>query len=217
MVEKASEKKQNMYDVFGRVSRMFWNSAIAEFSEKLGEKREILKSIEPIIPENTKILLNMYVLNEKSSLSAAIRECINSQKIFDSKEDRDYLLDYSSYRIGRLKENWKNGLNVPEAPSEDRTQIIKLLQFLENAKMQSEQLASILKKLKQPIPTVSVYDLLQFMFRIVLKFMYKKEWGALSGDPMIYPDGIPDHGACETKIKRKYALTPESLYMNPNK
>jgi len=214
MVGKASEKKQNMYDVFGRVSRMFWNSAIAEFSEKLSEKGEILKSIEPIIPENTKILLNMYVLNEKSSLSATIRECINSQEIFDSKEDRDYLLDYSSYRIGRLKENWKNGLNVPEAPSEDRTQIIKLLQFLENVKMQSEQLASILKKLKQPIPTVSVYDLLQFMFRIVLKFMYKKEWGALSGDPMIYPDGTPDRGAWETTLKKKYALSPESLYMN---
>ena len=74
-----------------------------------------------------------------------------------------------------------------------------------------------MKKLKQPIPTVSVYDLLQFMFRIVLKFMYKKEWGALSGDPMIYPDGTPDRGVWETTLKKKYALSPESLYMNRKK
>jgi serine/threonine protein kinase len=217
MVGKASEKKQNMYDVFGRVSRTFWNSAISEFSEKVEEKREILKSLEPIIPENTKLLLDKYVQNEKSSLSAAIRECINAQKIFDSKEDRDYLLDNSSYRIGRLKEYWKSGLNVPEAPPEDRRQIIRLLQFLENVKTQSEQLERILKKFKQPMPTVSLYDMLQFMFRIVLKFMYKEEWGALSGDSMIYPVGTPDHGACKTTLKKKYALYPESLYAKPNK
>ena len=116
-----------------------------------------------------------------------------------------------------LIENWKTGMNVPNAPPEDRAKIIKLLQFLEGIKLQSEQLERVMNKLKQPVPRASAFDLLQVMFRVVLKFMYKKEWGALSGGPMIYPDGTPDRRVCETVLKRKYALSLESFDMNGKK
>ena len=82
--------------IFEEASRIFWQSAIVEFQAKMNEKEKSLRAIEVILPENVRYMLGKVLAKERKSLALAIKECVESQNIFEKQQIRAQLMS-SSY------------------------------------------------------------------------------------------------------------------------
>lgn len=188
VMRKSLVRKQPMFDVFKKSSRVFWQKAVAEFQEKMRTSEDILKAVETVIPENARCLFREEVFKTKEDLSQAIKTRVNCQSLFKNEKSRGNLIKFPHNDIRRYRKNWENGVNVPKIQEDVKIQIIKFLQDLEDLKLQLEKQIQIIEILDRRIPKVSVYELLEFMFNIVFRTMYRDEWGRLSSDGTLEPE-----------------------------
>ncbi len=206
--QDAIRKKQPLSDTFKTSSQLFWSSAADEFRKSLSKKEEILKSVEVFVPENARTMFLEDVLKEKNNVGETIRKYVVSQVILSSKKNRKSLIQSSLEKIVRYRTKLEKG-GIPETSLEGRKKIIKLLQDLETLKLQWEKQDQWISILQQPRPRMSVYDLLELMFNIVLRTMYNPEWGTLfyeHDDNFGYDGG---GGSRETTIVYEDTITYE--------
>lgn len=178
---QAVEKKQPLSHVFKKSSGIFWSSAISEFREKISENEKILRAVDVFIPQNAGYMFRQNILREKNRIAKAVRNYVLSQVVFCSKENRNSLIRCSPEEIRRYKAKLeKEDSESSKTPAELKVRIIALLKDLEVLKIRLERQNRRLSLLEQPNPKISVYELLELMFHIVLNVMHKEEWGSLS-------------------------------------
>lgn len=200
IAKKSREKRQTPSQVFKMGSTLFWNSALNEFREKTSENSKILNSVELIIPEIAKELLKENVVSVKDTIETAIQKRVVSQVIFSSNKNRKHLIKCSLEELSKYKNKWEKGVNTPKTTDEVRSQIVRLLQDLEGMKLQLEQQNQIYDLLNQSYPRMTVYQLLDVMFTIILKAMHNEEWGPLSIETGKYTSGPVDGKPEETTM-----------------
>jgi len=196
---QAFEKKQPMSKVFKKSSQIFWSSAIKEFKEKLAAKENILKSVEVNISKKGRQMLLNDLLKEKEAVSKKINKYVVSQVIFSSPKDRKSLIQSSLEKIIEYRTKLEKG-GIPKTPLEIRDKIVGLLQGLEKLKNRSENQERMLKLLEPAKPRISVYEVLEIMFSLILKSMYKEEWGPLSEEYEVMPSGSDGKFFRETTV-----------------
>lgn len=193
-VRNAPARKISHAEAFIEVSRLFWQSAAAEFREKVEHRKPTLKAIEIAITEKIREMLMVEVSREKTIIEGKVRRLISSQDLFKSSKSHEDLIRSTGKTINRCRKNWENGVDVPEAPLEIRSGIIQLLKKLEVLKAESEHRSGIIRLLERDMPIITAYDLLIFMFNVVVHSMYREEWGRLSGGR-----SKPDSGKSATR------------------
>jgi len=173
-------KNMTLNDLFKKGSHLFWHTALNEFVEKLRIKEDMLKALQIRLSQEVKELFKHELSIENDRVNKIIWKQIDSQNIFKSRKSRKILSESSYQIIGQYKAKCECGLNIPKSKSNIRKLTVKFLADLEHLKLQSEQLAHTFELLNQEITTLSVYDLLELMFNVVLKAMYLEDWGDLS-------------------------------------
>ncbi len=202
---QAAEKKQPLSHVFKKSSRIFWSNAVSEFKEKINENEKTLTDADLFIPKNVAYMFRQNILKEKNNIAKAVRKYVLSQVIFCSKENRKSLIRCSPEEIKRYKAKLEKEDSVSSKTSPElKVKIITLLKDLEVLKIRLERQNRRLSLLEQPNPKISVYELLELMFHIILKVMYKEEWGILSEDCV-----SESSDACEEKERE-----PTIMYEN---
>jgi len=180
LINSPERKKMTLDDLFKKGSHLFWHTALNEFVEKLRIKEDMLKALVIRLPPKVKALFKHELKIENERVNKIIWKQIDSQNIFKSLKSRKILSESSYQIIGQYKAKCECGLNIPKSKSNIRKLTVKFLADLEHLKLQSEQLDHTIELLDQPTTTLSVYDLLELMFNIVLKAMYLEDWGDLS-------------------------------------
>ncbi len=204
---EAIRNGEPMADIFKQSSRMFWASAADEFTERTEARKERLESVEIYVPEKAQKMLLREILKEREHTVKKIRKYVLSQVMFSKNKDRKSLIRSSLEKIVRYRTKLEKG-GIPETPLEIRKKIVNWLQGLEELKLQSEREERWTTLLKRSKPRTSAYELLELMFTLVLKSMYKEEWGTLSGNRQIAPpDEADDSG--ETTIVYEDTITFE--------
>ncbi len=188
LINSPERKKMTLNDLFKRGSHLFWHTALNEFIEKLRIKEDMLKTLVIQLPPKVKELFKHELRLENDRINKIIWKQIDSQNIFKSLKSRKILSESSYQIIGQYKAKCESGLNIPKSKSNIRKMTVKFLADLEHLKLQSEQLAQTFELLDQRITTLSVYDLLELMFNVVLKAMYLEDWGDLS----VYSEHLVD-------------------------
>ena len=178
-VRNAHVKKTSPVEAFKQVSRLFWQSAAAEFKEKVDARKSTLKAIDIALTDKIREMLMEEVCREKKNIEGKIRRLIGGQDLFKSSKSHEDLIRSSGRTIQRCRRNWENGVDVPDAPSQIRSGIIQLLKKLEALKVESEHRSGIIRLLEKEMPIITAYDLLIFMFNVVVHSMYREEWGRL--------------------------------------
>ncbi|MFW5640078.1 MAG: hypothetical protein ACOC0H_02820, partial [Thermodesulfobacteriota bacterium] len=178
-VRNAHAKKTSPAEAFKQVSRFFWQSAAAEFKEKVDARKPTLKAIEIALTGKIREMLMEEVFREKKNIEEKIRRLIAGQELFKSPKSHEDLIRSTGRTIQRCRRNWENGVDVPDAPSQIRSGIIQLLKKLEALKAESEHRSGIIRLLEKEMPIITACDLLIFMFNVVVHSMYREEWGRL--------------------------------------
>jgi serine/threonine protein kinase len=208
LINSPERKTMTLNDLFKRGSHLFWHTALNEFVEKLRVNEDMLRALEIRLPPQIKELFKHELSIEDDRINKIIWKQIDGQSIFKSRKSRKILSESSYQIIGQYKAKCESGLNIPKSKSKIRKLTVKFLTDLEHLKLQSEQLAHTNEILDLPTATLSVYDLLELMFNIVLKAMYLEDWGDLSvyNEPLIDDIDKDDNLYNETVMLEKTLL-----------
>ncbi|MDM8515068.1 hypothetical protein QUF76_02625 [Desulfobacterales bacterium HSG16] len=166
-------------DVYIRSNGKFWREAANELKEKLKNSKADLKSIQVVIPDQTKDIFKQELSYQNSKIKKSILKQVKSHKIFKSKNVRRTLIKAPPEIIARYKAKWKKGIGIPKAPPKVRAEIISFLDKLESRKRRKNHIDRILESMDQALPELQVYELLKVMFFLVHETMHKPEWNSL--------------------------------------
>jgi len=164
---------------------MFWHSAVVEFQVKTGESEKALKTVVVTLPESVKHMFGKVLIKERKSLARSIKECVESQNIFEKDQIRELLLKASHSKTCQFKADLESKARNSGNPGGPRTEAIAFLHKLVDLKAQYGEHAYMQKLLTQPDAKVSAYDILTFMFTVVLNNMYRSQWKPLFGEAVI--------------------------------
>jgi hypothetical protein len=117
-----------------------------------------------------------FVLDEKRTIDDQIQQCVNSRNVPMSAKDRQVLLTCSYEKTDQLRKKWENTAEAQTRSGIDTSQILSLLGELGRLKLQLERQEKMLKLLEHSGVDISAYELLEFMFELVLRRMYGEEW-----------------------------------------
>ena len=179
MMISANKPENFESDIFVEASRRFWLSAISEFQFKMDEKQQSLKAIEMILPETVKYMFGKVLAKERKALALAIKECVESQNIFEKQQIREQLMNSSYAKTCQFKTDLENNARRSQDSKGLRTEAITFLHQLAHLKALFGQHIHMVKLLSKPKAQVSVHDILTFMFNVVLNNMYRPQWKPL--------------------------------------
>ena len=185
LMVKANKPGGHQTDVFEEASRIFWHSAFSEFQVKIAESEKSLKAVVVDLTENVKYMFDKTLTKEKKSIVKAIKKCVDSQNIFEKDHIRDLLLRCSYAKTCQFKADLEIKAKRSGNLSTPRTEAITFLHKLADLKALFGQHVYVQRLLPQPELKMSAYDLLTFMFNVVLNNMYRSEWAPLFGEAVI--------------------------------
>lgn len=195
-------------DYFHSANEAFWNSAAGEFKEKMAQREETLKSLNVQIFDKAKKMFRDAASDERQHIVEEIEQWVNSQHLPMSAKDRQLLISFSYQKTKELRMKWESGLAAKKKKI-DRSRVILLLRDLEELKLQLELQKQMLQLLDQSTPNSSAYELLEFMFRLVLNRMHGLQWGCLTSQDLVDSAG-PACESGESSSQTTLAVTSEA-------
>ena len=193
-------KTRQVSDIVEHVSSLFWRKAVAEFERKVAEKAEILNAVKISVPDLARKMFREFVEKEKQILADRIREQVNSQTIFTSAKNRQYLISCPCQDISKLKQKWEEANGTQESVVVGRGEIRKFLQNLEMLKLKSEECTQTTVFLQNEEPVMSGYELLDLLFGVVLNHMYDMQWSDCS------PTDLTGHESAQGDVSRQATI-----------
>ncbi len=176
IIKTMGEYKGKEKEHFHSVNETFWNSAVTEFREKVTARKVTLKSLSITVLDQAREMFREFVLDEKRIIDDQIQKCVNSRNVPMSAKDRQVLLTCSYEKTNQFRKRWQNKAEAQARPGIDKSQILSLLDELAKRKLQLERQVKMLKLLENSGVEISGYELLEFMFELVLNRMYGEEW-----------------------------------------
>ena len=175
-------------NIFEEASRIFWHSAIVEFQDKMNEKEKSLRAIEVILPQTVRYMFGKVLAKERQALALVIKECVESQNIFPKQQIRAQLMSSSYTKICQFRADLENKARRAQNPNGLKIEAITFLCQLADLKSLLGQHIYMIKRLSNPQATVSVHDILTFMFNVLRNNMYRPHW-----QPLIVESPTPNN------------------------
>ena len=179
MMISANKVKNYQRNLFEEASRVFWHSAVNEFQVKMDEKEKSLKAIALVLPETVNYMFGKVLAKERKSLALAIKESVESQTIFEQEPIRRHLMKSSYAKTCRFMANLENKIRRSQDSDVPRAEAITFLRHLAGLKALFGQHVYMQKLISHPEPKISAFDILNFMFHVVLNNMYPPQWKPL--------------------------------------
>jgi hypothetical protein len=186
--------------MFEEASRIFWHSAVVEFQLKTGDAENVLKSVNVSLPETVLRMFTKVLSKERRSLEEVIKNYVDSQAIFEKTHIRKLLLKSTHSKVCQFKADLESKSQNFHDSSGPRTEAINFLQKLADLKFLYEHHAYTQKQLSQSEPKMTAYDVLVFMFNVVLNNMYRNEWKPLFSEAVSTSDPPVEETIIEATI-----------------
>lgn len=158
------------------ISRLFWNSAIAEFQEAVRKQYSLLARVEIVLPKKfVKKVINA-LHRDIDQINRTISQRVTGQSFFPSQEKRRYLLDASAEKIRQMKHKLISDSQKAQQ-YEAILSFFKHLQLLKGHLERKLEAAALLKVTKA---SITADQLLEAMFQHVFSIMYLPDWPAMA-------------------------------------
>jgi len=200
MMISANKPENFESDIFEEASRRFWHSAVTEFQAKMKDKEKSLRAIELALPEGVRYMFGKVLAKERRSLALAIKECVESQKIFDKQQIREQLMNSSYNKTCQFKADLAHNAGGSQNSQRLRAEAIAFLNRLADLKALFGQHIYMVKLLANPQAKVPVHDVLTFMFNVVLNNMYRPQWKPLFGETVNICDAPDEETIVEATL-----------------
>ncbi len=182
-VSDAMRQRAPLEPLMADVSRRFWRSAATEFRAKAKAHETALRSVEVDLPKTVKALFVQVLQRDIASINESVRQLIESQKHFSSRESREQLQKSSRQRVCRILKALQTKMQF-DAPAPEALQATeRFLHHLAMLKALVERKSQILGVLEgMKAPRLNAHELLLLMFNSVLKAMCREEWYEFAED-----------------------------------
>ncbi len=206
IIKAMREHKGRELEHFHNANETFWKSAVNEFREKIAQREEIFRSLNISILDRAKEMFREFALDERRNIADEIHQCVFHHNMPMSAKDRQFLGSCSYEKTKQLRKKWESRPETRTGHKVDTSQIVSLLRNLEELKLRLKQQTQLLELSNQSTPNISAYELLEYMFSLVLRRMYTEEWVYLIA-------GGTKHSTCrtgETSSQTTIAITSEA-------
>ena len=161
------------------MSRVFWSAAAKDIKTSLTEFSDPLNQVTLALPDTMVPAISSELERETACLEAAIHKHVSFSPLFKSEKNRTFLIAASGDTIAKQIDKWKNVQNLPDQHRQVAPQMVAFLRNLNRLKWGVAEKRRALAGITTPPLQVSAHALLEAMFQIVFKAMYKSRWKTL--------------------------------------
>lgn len=161
------------------MSRQFWSAATTDIKTNLAVFSYILNQLTLSVPEALVPVIKAELEREETSLLTAIRKHVSYSPLFKSDKNRNFLLEASGDAIVKQVARWKNVQHLPDQHRKVAPQMVAFLNNLNRLKQGVADKRMAASDLAAPPYQISAHTLLEAMFQIAFRALYKSRWKAL--------------------------------------
>lgn len=169
------------------MSQQFWSAAATDVKTHLSSSASVLNQLTLMVPGAMAPSIQAELEREKKYIQQAIRKHVALSPLLKSEKNKAFLLEASSDAIIKQVARWENAAHLPEAHRQVAPKMVAFLNNLKRLKQGESEKRRALSTFTAPPHRVSAYVLIEAMFQIVFRAMYKTRWNALPK-----PDGASD-------------------------
>jgi serine/threonine protein kinase len=177
---KSGRSKANPEEeIVEAMSQKFWSAATTDIKSHLLTYTEVLNNIILSVPEAMAASIERELKREEKCLALAIHKHVSLSPLFKSEKNRRFLMAASTDTIIRQVARWENHAKLPAQHRPVAPQMTAFLNNLNRLKQGESEKRRTLAAFANSSHAISAYALIEAMFQIVFRAMYKSRWGAL--------------------------------------
>ncbi|PIE66794.1 MAG: hypothetical protein CSA23_07320 [Deltaproteobacteria bacterium] len=161
------------------MSQKYWVAATTDFKTQLSSFSKALRQLTLAIPDAMAAVITEELRREEACLEAAIRKHVNLSPLFKSDKNRLFLLNASIDTLHKQMARWSNTSQLPEQHRQMAPQMVVFLKNLDRLKKGLLEKQHALSAFDDPVHRISAYSLLEAMFQVAFRYMYKARWKTL--------------------------------------
>ena len=165
------------------MSRQFWAAAAADIKAFLPMYADVLNQLTLRVPEAMAPSIKSELERETECLRRVIQQQVSLSPLLKSEKNRNFLLEASCDTIVRQVTRWENDTPLAKEHRAAAPRMVAFLKQLNRLKAGEAEKRRALAAFDSPPHEVSAYALLEAMFQIVFRAMYKTRWKAAVKTP----------------------------------
>ena len=162
------------------MSQTFWSAATTDIKKQLTAFSGVLNQLTILVPETMAEPIKAELERENACLNQAIRKHISLSPLLKSQKNKDFLLNAASADIIKQIDRWKHVAQLPEQHRDMAPQMVSFLNNLNRLKNGQKEKRAAIETFAFAPYEVSAYSLLEAMFQIAFRAMYKSRWNTLT-------------------------------------
>lgn len=162
------------------MSKTFWSAAALDMKKQLTTFSGVLKQVAVLIPYPMAVPLQAELERENACLKKAILKHISLSPLLKSQKNKDFLINAASADLIKQIERWQNVSHLPEQHRDMAPQMVSFLRNLNRLKNGQMEKQDAIAAFDAAPHKITTYALLEAMFQIAFRAMYKSRWNALT-------------------------------------
>ncbi|MBR9987915.1 MAG: hypothetical protein KFF68_18585 [Desulfosarcina sp.] len=161
------------------MSQTFWSAAATDIKTQLSSFSDVLNQLTLTVPETMAPAIKQELEREKALIHHAIRKHVSLSPLLKSEKNKAFLLKAPSETLAKQVARWENHAQLSDQHRQVAPQMVAFLNNLNRLKQGESEKRRAIAAFSTPPHDVSAYSLLEAMFQIAFRAMYKSRWKAL--------------------------------------
>lgn len=161
------------------MSQKFWSAAATDIKTQLLAFSTVLNQLTLSVPEAMAPAIKQELEREKALIHRAIRKHVSLSPLLKSEKNKVFLLEASCETLAKQVARWENHAQLPDPHQQVAPRMVAFLNNLNRLKQGESEKNRAIAAFISPPHDVSAYSLLEAMFQIAFRAMYKSRWKAL--------------------------------------
>jgi hypothetical protein len=163
-----------------KMSKTFWSAAAIDMKKQLTAFSSVLNQLTVLIPEAMAELIKAELKRENACIERAIHNHISLSPLMKSKKNKEFLINASTADMTKQIDRWKNVAHLPEHHRQMAPQMVSFLKNLNRLKKGAMEKHAAATAFNMAPYEITSYTLLEAMFQIAFRAMYKSRWNTLT-------------------------------------
>ncbi len=200
-IKRLNSTVEGLETEVAKLSRVFWNSAEAEFRENLRRHQSLFSRVQVRLPHGMVPAIFDGVTRDIAQRTAAMNQMVDRQTFFSSVSKVRVLKEATAERIASMRARLHQETLGAGRSSGQHVGLLRFFEELEEAKQQLARLRATLAALHASQASIPADHLLHTMFQRVFDCMYLAHW----------PCVVPDKWAGKAKLPSDIATYQATL------
>ena len=163
-----------------KMSKTFWSAASMDIKKQLTTFSGVLNQLTVLVPEAMVPSIRTELERESACLHRAINNHISLSPLMKSPKNKDFLINAAMADIFKQIDRWQNVDLLPEQHRQLAPQMVSFLNNLNRLKRGEKEKQDAVESVASAPYEITAYALLEAMFQIAFRFMYRSRWKTLT-------------------------------------